>query len=237
MIRRLLIGFLVLLVALAVIVDRVGARVAGHVLSGKLQTYEHLPTRPVATIGGIPFLTQAFKGDYTDVSVTTGSFTTPDGVPIGSMTAHLHGVHIPFSYVLHGTVKTVPVDSVDGSVTLTLAGIAKYLVAHNVAVALHPASGGRVSVVEQMLIGKHKATVYGIASVSLHGTVLTVQVGDLSVKVPGQRSPIAAPPTQSIPVLTIPLVGLPFRIDVTSVSVTSGGIVGTGTAKGVTLGS
>ena len=46
MLRKLLIAVLLLIAALVVVTDRVGAKVAGHVLAGKLQTDENLPTRP-----------------------------------------------------------------------------------------------------------------------------------------------------------------------------------------------
>lgn len=233
MLRRLLIALLVLLVAGVVVVDRVGAVVAAHVLAGKLQSDEHLPHRPSASIGGFPFLTQAFGGKYDDVSVTAHDFKTPDGVPIATLTVHLHGVHIPFSKVLHGTVSRVPVDHADGSATVTFAGLAGYLAGQGTAVTLSRATSSSVDVIRKIPLGSRTGLAEGIATVTIHDDVITLAVGHISVSgLPRSAQSLARPFA-----LTVPLRSLPFRIDVTSVNVTATGITGNGTANHVVLGS
>src|SRR5579884_149396 len=127
MFKKLLIAFLALLVILVVAADRVGAHVAAHVLAGKLESDENLTTRPSVSIGGIPFLTQAIGGTYHDVTVTTHDFLTSDRVQIDTLSVHLHGVHIPLSKVIGGSVSKVPVDRVDGNVFVSFSEITSYL--------------------------------------------------------------------------------------------------------------
>ena len=222
MIRKLLLALLVLLVIAVVVVDRVGGSVASHVLAGKLESDEHLDSRPSVSIGGFPFLTQAISGDYNDVTVTTHGFLTPDRVRIDTLTAKLHGVHIPLSKVVGGSVKTVPVDRVDGSVFVSFGDVANYLATRGITVALTRSSANAVNVVGRL--AAHAKLVQGLATIGVSGTTVTLS--------------IAA--TSGLPralVLRIPIQGLPFRFTVTSVQVGVGGISGTGTARHVVLGS
>lgn len=232
MLRRLLIALLVLLVAAVVAADRVGAHVAAHVLAGKLETDEHLSSRPSVSIGGIPFLTQAFGGTYTDISVTAHDYTTTDGVPVQTLSAKLRGVHIPFSNVLHGSVKRVPVDTVDGRAFVTFDDVARYLAGHGVAVTLRRASAGAVDVIRRISAGRGTAVVSGTATIAVSNAFVTLSVGHLTVNGVARGSAPLSPY-----VLQVPLRGLPFRFSVTSVTVTDAGIAGTGVAHHVVLGS
>jgi hypothetical protein len=225
MLRKLLIGLLLLIVVLVVVTDRVGGAVAGHVLAGKLQTDEDLPSRPSVSISGFPFLTQAFHGRYSDVSVTAHGYKTTDGVQIQTLKIHLHGMHVPLSHVLKGSVSRVPVDHVDGTAFLSFADVVHYLAGQAVTVTLSRASPGAVEVIRQVHVGGHTKLLKGVAAVAVNGANVTLAL-----------AASAAPKLKPL-VLSIPLRGLPFRINVTSVQVTAGGLLGAGTADHVTLGS
>ena len=221
MIRKMLIAVLALLVVLVIAADRVGASVADHVLAGKLQTDEHLSSRPSVSIGGIPFLTQAIHGRYGDIKVVAHDFKTPDQVEIDTLTAHLHGVHIPLSKVIGGSVSKVPVNHVDGTAFVSFSEITSYLTGTGVSLTIHRAGAGTVSVVGHA-VGRSRL-LKGVATVSVKAGVITLTlVNDV---------------TGTHLVLPIPLHGLPFRVEVTSVTVGADGITGTGTAEHVTLGS
>jgi hypothetical protein len=224
-IRKMLIGFLVLIVALVVVADRVGAHVAAHVLAGKLQSDEHLASRPDTSIGGFPFLTQAVHGKYSDVKVTAHDVTTTDGVHIETLTVHLHGVHVPLSKVVGGSVKTVPVDHADGTAFVSFSEISQYLAGRGMTLTLNRASSGAVSVIGRIPLAGHVHRVDAAASIAVSHDVVTLSSSKLTGKV---LRPF---------VLSIPLRSLPFRIDVTSVTVGVDGITGTGTANSVVLGS
>lgn len=222
MFRKLLLAFLVLLVLAVVVVDRVGGHVAAHVLAGKLESDEHLDSRPSVSIGGFPFLTQALNGKYDDVTVTTHNFLTPDQLRLDTLTAKLHGVHIPLSKVLDGSVKTVPVDRVDGSVSVSFGELADYLSMHGVSVALTRSTATAVKVVGRL--APHSKLVQVVGTIGVSDSTLTLSIGM------GQGLP-------RVIVLRIPLQGLPFRFEVTSIEVGLGGISGTGVARHVVLGS
>jgi hypothetical protein len=225
MIRKLLIAAVALVLVLGITVDRVGARVAAHVLSGKLETDEHLADRPSVTIGGIPFLTQAWRGFYDDIKVTTHDFITADHLQLDTMTVYLLGVHIPRSDVIKGSVSTVPVDRLKGTVFVSFVDIEAYLAARGADLKLAETPKGAVGVVgDSESLGPFPRLLDGVATLSIHNSVLTLSVG---LDKTGTK-------VFKIPV---PLSGLPFRIAVNSVTVGAGGITGTGTAQNVVLGS
>lgn len=223
MFRRLLVALLLLIVVAVVVVDRVGEHVAAHVLAGQLQSDEHLQDKPDVSIGGIPFLTQVFGGKYNNVSVTARDFKTSDGVTVTTLNVHLHGAHIPFSKILSGSVKQVPVDKVDGTAYVSFGDLSHYLSGTGVSVRLGRAGPEAVSVSGTTSLGGHSVAVNGVATVSVNRSVVTFALG-------------ATKRLKQL-VLSIPLRGLPFRINVTSVTVGGDGITAAGNAKHVTLGS
>ena len=223
MLRRLLIAMLLVLVAAVVAVDRVGAHVAAHVLAGKLQSDEHLPKRPSVSIGGIPFLTQAFGGDYHNVSVTAHDFKTSDGVTITTLKANLRGAHIPLSKILDGSVKTVPVDHVDGKAFISFGAISQYVSTQGLSVTLSRSSSHAINVTGRAPVGGRLRLVDAVVTVAVSHSVVTL-------------SGPARTGSASLLSLPIPLRALPFRFNVTSVTVGSNGISGTGRANHVELG-
>ncbi|HVV77332.1 MAG TPA: DUF2993 domain-containing protein [Mycobacteriales bacterium] len=226
MLRRLLIAFLVLVVVAIVALDRVGVHVADHVLAGKLQSDEHLPHRPAVSIDGFPFLTQAIGGDYHDVSVTAHDFRTPEGVTVTTLKAHLRGAHIPLSKVLHGSVSEVPVDKVDGTAFLSFGEISRYLSGRGSGtVTLSRASAHGVELTGRLPLGARHPLVHTVVTVGVSSSVVTLS------------GPSTGPRAVRSLVLSIPLHGLPFQIDVTSVTVDSAGVTAAGVARHVKLGS
>lgn len=221
MLRRLLIGFVLLVIIVIVVADRVTASVAAHVLADKLQSDEHLPSKPSTSIGGIPFLTQAFGGKYNDVTVTAHDFVT-DGVQVSTLTVHLHGVHIPLSKVVGGSVHQVPIDHVNGTALVTFAEMQSYLAGKGVHVTFHRGPGGSLQLQEALTVHHKKIAVSASVRLSLTDNIITLNLTGASL------------PTTALPV---PLQGLPFRVNLHSVTVKSDGVSATGTADHVTLGS
>ncbi|HVT65979.1 MAG TPA: DUF2993 domain-containing protein [Mycobacteriales bacterium] len=222
MFRRLLIAFLLLIVVAVVAVDRVGEHVAAHVLAGQLQSDEHLQQKPDVSIAGIPFLTQVFGGKYHDVAVTARDFKTSDGVTVTTLKVHLHDAHIPFSKVLSGSVKKVPVARVDGTAYVSFGDLGRYLSGTGVSVRLERAGPHSVSVSGTSSLGGHPIPLNGVATVAVSHSVVS-----FSLSVTKRLKQL---------VLSVPLRGLPFRINLTSVTVGGDGITAAGNAKRVTLG-
>jgi hypothetical protein len=108
----------VVLLALAVVADRVAAGVAEDRVGDELATKGGLQGTPTVDITGFPFLTQAVAGRYDEVriSLTAEQLGQPDGIRAD---VALHGVRVPLSAVLSGSVQEVPVEGIDGTATLS----------------------------------------------------------------------------------------------------------------------
>lgn len=235
MFRRVLIIIVVLVIGLVIAADRIGAVVGAHVLAGKVQNFEHLPNRPSASISGIPFLTQAFGGKYQNVKITAAEVPVNE-VSVTTLTAHLHGVHLPFSKALHGSVSQVPVDRVDGTAFVSFADANSYLAKHPVAgqqVQLSAgSSGSTVNVSDQARVAGKSVALHGVGLVAVGGNIVTVNVSQLAAT--GARLPKGVSKQLKV---SLPLQGLPFRLQLTSVKVSSSGMTATGGATNIVLGS
>ena len=117
--KALLVVLLVLL-GLAVVADRVALGLAEDRVGKALVAKGGLAGTPEVDIAGFPFLTQAVAGTYDDVriSLTSDELGQPEGTRADIA---LHGVHVPLSSVLSGSVDQVPVDRIDGTATLSYA--------------------------------------------------------------------------------------------------------------------
>jgi hypothetical protein len=114
--RRLVI-ILVVLLGLVVAADRIGVVVAERALATQVRDQLELNATPGVDIRGIPFLTQALAGDYSDVRV---SIPDVDSGPLQNILvdARLQGVEVPLSKVVGRDVDAVPVDRITGDLTI-----------------------------------------------------------------------------------------------------------------------
>jgi LmeA-like phospholipid-binding len=240
--RRFLIAVLLFLVVIVVAADRVGAIVGAHVLASKLKSDERLSHTPSTSIGGFPFLTQAFGGKYNDVTVTAHDVQV-NAVTVTTLTAHLHGVHLPFSKVIHGSVSQVPVDRVEGTAFVSFADANSYLGTHGPTgstVSLAAGLGGKIRVVEKVRVHGQALSLSGLGAVTVTGDDdVTVGISDIrstgAIKAAARR--IVASLPSRLRSVTIPLPELPFRFQLTSVTVSSTGITASGTASNIVLGN
>jgi hypothetical protein len=116
-VKALLVVVAVLL-ALAVVADRIAVGVAEGRVAEELETKGGLQGTPTVDITGFPFITQALAGRYDDVRIalTSDQLGQPDGTRAD---VALHGVQVPLSAVLSGSVREVPVERIDGTATLS----------------------------------------------------------------------------------------------------------------------
>ena len=115
---KVLLVVVLLLVGLAVLADRVAVGVAEDRVATELAAAGGLAGTPEVEITGFPFLTQAIGGSYDKVriSLTADELGQPEGTRADVV---LHGVQVPLSNVLSGSVSQVPVDRIDGTATLS----------------------------------------------------------------------------------------------------------------------
>lgn len=113
--RALMIAVLVLL-GLAVAADRVLVVLTEDQLASAIQSEGQLPAEPDISIKGFPFLTQAINGRYDSVRV--GVDVEALGLPPGATAdIRLVGAQVPLSSVFSGSISSVPVEKVLGTVT------------------------------------------------------------------------------------------------------------------------
>ncbi len=116
---------LLVLVGLLVAADFGTAAAAEYHVSQQMRTELSLPTDPSVRINGFPFLTQAISGDYRDIAVSADRIQY--GVLQLSLRADLHGVRVPLSAVLGGSVTTIRVADAEGTVLIQPADLADLL--------------------------------------------------------------------------------------------------------------
>lgn len=108
---------LVVVLAVVFAIDRLAPLIAEGQLADKVRSYLDSDKDPDVDIHGFPFLNQAFGGEYDDIEVTLQDASLK-GLPEADFSAHLHGVEVPFSDAISGSIDKVPVRDAVGTVTL-----------------------------------------------------------------------------------------------------------------------
>lgn len=161
---------------------------AEHKISDQLHARLHPHTDPDVGVHGFPFSTQALAGDYRNIAVrANGAHATKTVRDLG-FDINLRHAHAPLGKLTSGELKRIPVDTVDGTVSIKASDVARML--HLPNVRLGPAPIKSVLADEQQhpdedtehgtragfsiqsstsILGKPtKVTVYGLVSVA-HG--------------------------------------------------------------------
>jgi hypothetical protein len=228
-VRALLIVVLLLL-GLAVVADRFAVAIAEDKVAQQLAEKGGLHGTPAVDIAGFPFLTQAVAGRYDDVRI---SLTAEQlGQPAGTR-AHvvLHGVHVPLSGVVSGSVDRVPVDRIDGTATLPYSLLTAELGGDT---TLRPEGKGLRITRTVELLGK-KVPLSAAGTVTLDGNQLVLDVSKAAgagVDLPGFLVSRAS----DLLDLRYDLPALPFGLHVTALTPASDGVHLTLGATGAVLG-
>jgi hypothetical protein len=203
---------LVVLVGLAVVADRVGVNIAEKRVAEQIRKQGHLAGTPTVDITGFPFLTQAFAGRYTDVHI---SLTAADlGQPAGTTAdVSLRGVQVPLSDVLSGSVQKIPVDTIDGTATVSYAMLAAKLGGDT---TLRREGGGlRITKTVQLAGVTLPLTAAGTLSLDGDDVVIDVQkASGVGVQIPGSL----VDRVSGLLDLRYRVPALPFGLKLTSVS-------------------
>ncbi|MGY1630112.1 DUF2993 domain-containing protein [Geodermatophilus sp. SYSU D01186] len=209
---RALLVVLLLLVGLAVLADRVGVGIAEDRVGQAIAERGQLAGQPEVDIAGFPFLTQAIAGRYDDVRIdlTAADLGQPEGTRAD---VRLHGVEVPLSDVLSGSVEQVPVDRVDGTATLSYALLSARLGPGTTL----SRDGDGLRVESTVEVAGLSVPLTAVGTVSLDGDAVVVEVSDASgagVDVPGFVVDRAA----DLLDLRYPIPALPFGLHVTGVT-------------------
>jgi hypothetical protein len=210
---------LVVLVGLAVVADRVTVGIAEKKVAQQIQQQGKLAGRPDVDITGFPFLTQAIAGNYHDIriSLTAEDIDQPAGT---SAEVSLHGVHVPLSDVLGGSVQQIPVDRIDGTATLSYDLLAAQLGGDTTLAR----DGDGLRITKTVRVAGFSFPVSAAGTVSLDGDVLVIDVQQASgvgVSIPSalvrQVSDLLG--------LRYKVPALPFGLKLTSVAPGDDGVV------------
>lgn len=210
--------WLVVLLGLLLVADRVGAAFAAQAVAAQVQTATRLTSEPDVDMG-FPFLTQAVAGRYDEVEVTARD------VPAGELTiarldATLTGVEVPLSEAISGSVAQVPVAGVTARALVAYEELARR--SGDRQLILEP-EGDRVRVSGTVDVSGQPVTVTALARVEVAGGDVLVTADSYDVG--------GAPPNEAITRalagrldLRIPVTGLPYGLQVTDVEVTPEGL-------------
>lgn len=109
--------------AVLLIVDRLGVGYAENRVAEQLQEELGLSTLPAVEINGFPLLTQAVAGEYDDVRLTVAAADLGELSDL-DVEVRLTGVQIPLSDLLSSDIETIPVDGLAGTVSIPYAEVA-----------------------------------------------------------------------------------------------------------------
>lgn len=174
---RKLIVTLVVLIGLAVGLDRVAVAVVDAQLAARIQRSQGLAEKPHVSIAGVPFLTQVFSGDYTRVSVTVHGLLAGD-IRLADATVTADGVHLTISQVFSADFSKATVDRALARVRVSYADLNERLKKDGASITFY-AGALRVS-------GKVK--VGGVRIPATGDGVLSVESGDLILRVINVRT-------------------------------------------------
>jgi hypothetical protein len=209
---------LVLLLGVLALVDRVAVGFAEGRVAEQIAENGALRATPEVDIAGFPFLTQAVAGRYDDVriSLTAAELGQPEGTRADLA---LHGVEVPLSAAVSGSVREVPVERIDGTVTLSYALLSSQLAGDT---TLTPEGDGlRITRTVELLGQRLPLTAAG--TVTLEGSDLVVDVSEAAgagVDVPGWLLSQAA----DLLDLRYTVPALPFGLQLTSVTPADDGV-------------
>lgn len=149
MIRRVIVLVVLFVVVLFVVADRLTEAAAAKALSVKARETALLASDPKVDIHGFPFLTQALRGRYSRIDVTTHGIHR-GGLRLDTVKGTFEGVHLGLSAALNGRVRSVPIDHATGEVDVTYPDLNAYLARSHLSVrpdgTTHLAITGTVSV-------------------------------------------------------------------------------------------
>lgn len=227
MIRRVLVLVVLFLVVVFVVADRLTEAAAAKALAVKVRQTSLLAGDPKVDIHGFPFLTQALRGRYTRIDVTTHGIHR-DGLRLDTVKGTFEGVHVGLSAVLDGRVTSVPIDHATGEVDVTYPDLNAFLARSHLSVRFD--APNRLSVSGTAKILGASVPVSGPVSLSVSGGTLVLSPPPDTLRGPQGPLPAATAGTAATALtVRVTLNDLPFglhlehvRSDAAGVTLTAG---------------
>ena len=181
---RTLLALVALVLVVGLVADPIAEGLAEDRVAAALRDGGDLAGTPEVDVTGWPFLTQAVAGDYEDVRIrlTAADLGEPEGT---TADVRLRGVRVPLSDVLGGSVTQIPVDRVDGTVTLSYPLLSREL---GTDTTLVPEGDGLRLTTTVEALG-YEVPLTAVGTVALEGQELVVDVDGASaagVDLPGR---------------------------------------------------
>lgn len=212
MFRRLLIGAAVVLSAGAIAVDRVAASVAAGEVAKRVQSTEKLASPPKVSFGGFPFLTQALRGRYREVSVVATQVRRGP-VVVDRIDAQLHDVQLGLMDALRGAVDAVPVESVEATALFRYSDLSAAIPNSRLTLS---EDNGRVRLHGAVVLFGVSVSGFAVGEIQVQNDRLTIVPRDFTLDAGGRtmalNPALAAALTYSVPI------NLPFGLRLRSVS-------------------
>ncbi|MGD0557309.1 MAG: DUF2993 domain-containing protein [Streptosporangiaceae bacterium] len=206
---------IVVLLLLLVGADRVAAAITESQIASHVQKSMTLSGKPSVDVEGFPFLTQLIGRDLHTI-VITGHNLTDANLDLASINITARNVHI------HGT-SSATVDSLNGSVTVTLSSLAS---AANIpaSIKLTPDGSNMVKATVSVL-GFNATATARVIEISDRIHVQVIDAGGIPASVLGSDADFS---------VAVP--GLPSGVSLTGVNVTSAGVQVSFSGTNTTLG-
>jgi LmeA-like phospholipid-binding len=229
---KILIGLVLVLAVLLVAADRVGATVAQNIAESRLAQDAPFVGRPSVTIHGVPFLSQAVRGRYRDIEIS-GRLGTLGVIRGAALDVHLRGVQLPLTALVHRDVPDLPVDDVNGTVSISYSELARLSQIPNLTLTPHGSQLDASARVSVPVLGDD-VTVTGEGSLTLLDGKIKLQITRLqagSIHLPSTVLPAVSAAATAV----IPVPNLPYGLGLTSVLPTPGGLLVAGAGRNVVL--
>lgn len=219
------------ILALLVVIDRVGVLVAQNRAESKLATYAQFGKRPTVRVHGVPFLTQVIRGKYRDIEIT-GPLVSFGDFTVAALDVDLRGAHLPLSTLTSGAVRELPVDRADGTVTVPYPELAKR--SRIPGLTLSGSASGLAAGADLSVPALGTVHVTGRGNVALDGNEVRVTVTELNVGSLGVPSAVIDGLQRQL-TAGIALPQLPLGLRLTSLTTTRDGLVVSGSATDIVL--
>ncbi|MFJ6217248.1 DUF2993 domain-containing protein [Streptomyces sp. NPDC092296] len=214
---------LVILAGLFVAVDRIAVGVADSKVAERIQSHEHLNTKPHVSIEGFPFLTQVLSKKLDSVRLSADDLEISGGghkATLRSFTAHISGVRVNSSF------SSATADSAQGTALISYADLTSLL---GQGATLSYAGDGKVKITGKVDTPLGKVDGSGTARLAVRkGNSITV--GDVSVSALGGGIDLGSLPggvgsaLGSLLAPSLKLAGLPVGLSLESVQPQADGV-------------